>query len=42
MVGAKSYKFEPVSVLMGLDELVDVPVHHPLRHHHKLVTSTIS
>ena len=32
------YKFEPVNILMGLDELVDVPILHPLRHQHEFLT----
>ena len=34
----RSHKFEPVDILVGLDELVDVPVRHPLRNHYKLLT----
>ena len=32
------YKFEPVRIPVGLGELVDVPVLHPLRYHHKVLT----
>ena len=36
MAGAKAYEFEQIDVRMGLDELDDIPILHPLRHHYEL------
>ena len=38
LVKLQPYELEPVCILMLLDELVDVPMLHPLRRHRKLVT----
>ena len=37
MTGATPYKIEPIYVPMGLGELVDVPILHPLRCHREVV-----
>jgi hypothetical protein len=31
------YEFEPINAAMGLDILIDIPIRHPLRHHHEMV-----
>jgi hypothetical protein len=36
VVGSMPYKLEPIGILVGLDELVDVSICHPFGHHHKL------
>jgi len=38
-VRTKTYKFEPIRILVYLDELIDVPIGHPFRYHRKLVVS---
>ena len=37
VVGVRSYKFEPIGILVHLDELIDVPICHPLRCHCEVV-----
>ena len=37
MVEVKPYKFKPISLLMGLDKFIDIPICHPLRHHYEVV-----
>ena len=34
-LGIEPYKLKPVRILVDLDELIDVPIHHPLRCHSK-------
>ena len=36
-VGIKPYKLEPIHIPMHLDELINVPIDHPFRHHCELV-----
>jgi hypothetical protein len=36
-VRVKPYKLEQIRIPMRLDELVDVPIYHPLRYHYELV-----
>jgi len=33
--GVRTYKFKPVCIPMGLDELGDIPIDHPFRDHRK-------
>jgi len=33
--GVRTYKFKPVRIPMGLDELGDIPIDHPFRDHRK-------
>ena len=32
----RTYKFKPIRVRTVLGELLEIPIFHPLRHHHKL------
>jgi len=36
-MGVEPYKLEPIHIPITLGELIDVPIFHPLRCHHKLV-----
>ena len=33
--GVEPYELEPIRILMGPNEFVDIPIRHPLRYHSK-------
>ena len=35
----ETYELEPIHIPMRFDELVDIPIVHPLRCHHELVSA---